>query len=70
MGKSEIIYYLESIAAISLKVSETFKVNEIKKLNKYQRSMLQLTLDKGHSDFKIKTCFSQILLSHLEPNCI
>ena len=27
-----------------------------------------LTLAIGHSDFKIKTCFSQKLLSHLEPN--
>ena len=27
-----------------------------------------LTLPKGHSDFKIKSCFSQKLLSHLEPN--
>ena len=27
-----------------------------------------LTLGIGHSDFKIKSCFSQKLLSHLEPN--
>ena len=27
-----------------------------------------LTLANGHSDFKIKTCFSQKLLTHLKPN--
>ena len=27
-----------------------------------------LTLAKGHSDFEIITCFSQKLLSLLEPN--
>ena len=29
-----------------------------------------LTLAKGHSDIKIKTCFSQKLLGHLKPNYI
>ena len=27
-----------------------------------------LTLTIGHSDFKIKACFSRKLISHLEPN--
>ena len=27
-----------------------------------------LILVKGHSDFKVKTCFSQKQLGHLEPN--
>ena len=27
-----------------------------------------LTLAEGHSDFKIKSCFSQKLLGHLKPN--
>ena len=34
------------------------------KLSEYQRS---LTLVKGHSDFNVKTCFSQKLLGDLEP---
>ena len=29
-----------------------------------------LTLAKGHSDFKIKTCFSQEQLGDLEPKFI
>ena len=29
-----------------------------------------LPIAKGHSDFKIKSCFYQKLLSHLEPNFI
>ena len=41
------------------------------KLNEYQKVKViihYLTLAIGHSDFKIKTCFSRKLLSRLEPN--
>ena len=60
-----IMYYLETIAAIGLKAG-----NELMKLNEYQSQGHYLTLVKGHSDFKINSCFSQILLSQLEPNFI
>ena len=61
------MYYLESFAAISIKVSENIQINKIKKLYEYQKSSHYMTLAKGHSDFKIKNYFSQKLLSHLEP---
>ena len=52
------MYYLETIAAIGLKVGLSIQINELMKLDEYQ--------SQGHSDFKIKTCFSWKLLSHLE----
>ena len=65
------MYFLEIIAAIGLKVGLNNQMNELMKLNEYQRSRsLYLTLAIGHSDFKIKSCFSQKLLSHLKPNVI
>ena len=66
----KIRYYLETIAAISLKVCLNIQINELMKLNEYQIQGHYVTLVKGHSDFKINFCFSQILLSHLEPNFI
>ena len=64
------MYYLETIAAIDLKVGLNIQINELMKLNEYQSQGHYLTLVKGHSDFKINSCFSQILLSQLEPNFI
>ena len=64
------MYYLETIAAIGLKVGLNIQINEFMKLNEYQGQGHYLTLAKGHSYFKIKSCFSQKLLSHLEPNFI
>ena len=66
----KIVYYLETIAAIGLKVGLNIQINELMKLNKYQSQGHYLTLDKGHSDFKINSCFSQVLWSQLEPNFI
>ena len=42
-------------------------VNEVKWVPKVK---VFLTLANGHSDIKIKSCFSQKLLSYLEPNFI
>ena len=64
------MYYWETIAAIGLKVGLNIQINELMKLNEYQSQGRYLTLAKGHSDFKFKSCFSQKLLSHLEPNFI
>ena len=53
------MYYFETIAAISLKVGLYIQINELMKLNEYQRSRsLFDALATDHSDFKIKTCFS------------
>ena len=62
------MYYLKTIAAIGLKAGLNNQINELMKLNEYQSQGHHLTLAKGNSDFKIKYCFSQELLSHLEPN--
>ena len=64
------MYYLETIAAIGLKVALNIQINALMMLSEYQCQGHYLTLAKGHSDFKIKSCFSQKLLSHLEPNFI
>ena len=64
------MYYSETIAAIGLKVGLNIQINELMKLNEYQSQGHYLTFVKGHSDFKINSCFSQILLSQLEPNFI
>ena len=57
-AKVKIMYYLEIIAAIGLKVGSNIQMNELMKLNEYQRSRSLLTLAKGHSDFKIKSCYA------------
>ena len=62
------MFCLETIAAIGLKVGLNVQKSELMKLNEYQSQGHHLTLDKGHLDFQIKSCFSQELLSHLEPN--
>ena len=64
------MYYLEIIAAIGLKVGLNIQINELMKLNEYQSQGHYLTLVKGHSYFKINSCFSQILLGQMEPNFI
>ena len=53
----KIMLYLETIAAIGLKVGLNIQINEIMKLNEYQSQGHYLTLVKGHSDFKINSCF-------------
>ena len=53
----KIIYFLETIAALGCKVDISIWVNELMMLNEYQSQGHSLTLVKGHSDFKVKTCF-------------
>ena len=64
------MYNLQTIAAIGLKVGLNIQINELMKLNEIKGQCHYLTLAKGHSGFKIKSCFSQKLLCHLEPNFI
>ena len=59
------MYYLETIAAIGLKLGLNIQINVLMKLNEYQRQGHYLTLAKGHSDFKIKSCFSMKLLNQI-----
>ena len=66
MVKSEIMYVLETVAAICFKVALAIQINELMKLNEYQSQGQYLTLAKCHSDFKFKSFFSQKLLRHLE----
>ena len=59
------MYYLETIAAIGLRIGLNIQINELMKFSEYQGQGHYLTLAKGHSDFKIKSSFSQKLLSYL-----
>ena len=61
MGKSDNYYFLITIAALGLKVAWSIQLN---KLMKWSSVSIKgqghaLTLVKGHSDFNVKTCFSQ-----------
>ena len=38
MGQSENYYFLETIAALGLKVASSIQLNELMKLSEYQRS--------------------------------
>ena len=58
----KIMYYLETIAAIGLKVGLNIQINELMKLNEYQRSR--------SLRFQTTFLFFSKLLSHLEPNFI
>ena len=64
------MYYFKTFATIVLKIGLSIQINELMKLNEYQRSGHYLILATGHSEFKIKICFSGKLLSQLEPNFI
>ena len=50
---SENYVFLETIAAIDLKVGLKIQINEFMKVNKNQRSMSSFDLDKGHSDYNL-----------------
>ena len=54
MGKREIIYYLETVAALGLKVACSSQLNELMKLS-IKGQGHSLTLVKGHSDCKVKS---------------
>ena len=70
MEKREIIYFSKTIAAYDIKVGRCIELNDLLKLHKYQMTRPLLTFAKGHSVFKLKYCFSQILLGYLNPNII
>ena len=55
------MYHLETIAAIGLKVGFNIQINELIKLNEHQSQGHYMTLSKRHSDFEIKSCFSEKL---------
>ena len=66
LGKSKHYYFL----ALWLKVAKSIQLNELMKLSEYQRSRSFFDLGKGHSDFKIKTGFSQKQLGNSKPKLI
>ena len=73
MGKSENYYYyffFETIAALGLKVAWSIQQNKLMKLVSIKGKGHSLTLVKDHSDFNVKTCFSQKQLGDLEPKFI
>ena len=70
MAKVKIMYYLETIAAIDLKVGLNIQINELMKLNEKSKSRSLFDVGQRSLRFKINSCFSQILLSQLEPNFI
>ena len=55
--KWKLFIFLETVAALGLKIAWSIQLNELMKLSEYQRSSHSLTLVKSHSDFKFKTCF-------------
>ena len=64
------MYYLETIAAIDLKVGLNIQINELTKLNEYQRSRSLFDLGQRSLRFQNNFFFSQKLLSHLKQNFI
>ena len=48
----KIMYYLETIIAIGLKAGENIQINEIKKLNEYQRS--RSLFDSGQTSLRFQ----------------
>ena len=51
-AKVKIIYYLETITAIGLKVGLNIQMNELMKLNEYQRS--RSLFDLGHRSLRFQ----------------
>ena len=70
MGKVKLRYYLETIADVGIKVGLSIQIHELMRLNEYQTSGSLFDIGQRSLRFQIKTCFSQKLLSHLEPNFI
>ena len=64
------MYYFETIAAIGLKIGLVIQIMSKWIIMSIKGQDHYLTLATGLSEFKIKTCFSGKLLSHLEPNFI
>ena len=64
-----IIIFLETIAALYLKVAKSIKLNELMKLMSIKGHGHSLPWSKIY-DFKIKNCFNQKLLAHLKTKFI
>ena len=66
------IYFLETIAALGLNVAWKIQPKELMELSEFNIKGQGhiLTLIEGHSDFNVKTCFSQKQLGDLEPKFI
>ena len=64
------MYYLETIAAVGLKVGLNIQINELMKLNEYPSQGHYLTVAKGHSDFKIKSLFFSKTIESFGTNSI
>ena len=52
MSKVEIIYYLETVAAIGLKLVFNIQINELMKINEYKRSRSLFDLDQRSPRFQ------------------
>ena len=64
------MYNLKIIAAIGLKVGLNIQINELMKLNEYQRSRSIFDLGQRSLIFQTTFLFFSKVLSHLEPNFI
>ena len=58
----KIIYFLETIAALGLKVARSIQLNEYMKLSEYQRSRLFFDLGQRSLRFKVKSLTLACLL--------
>ena len=61
----KLFIFLETIAALGLKVARSIQLIELMRLSIKGQGHF-LTLVKGHSDLKVKTCFSEKQLGGLE----
>ena len=59
------IYFSKTIAACDSKLADASKLNDLMNIKGQDH---YLTFAKGHFVFKLKSCFSQKLLSYLKPN--
>ena len=64
--------FSETIEACDLKFGTCRQLIELMKVSevRIEGQGLFLTLAQGHLQLKIKSCFSQILLGHFEPNFV
>ena len=70
MGKSEKKIFFGNYCSLRSQSCLKKSPNEFMKLSEYKGQGHSLTLVKGHSDFKVKTCFTQKQLGDLEPKPI
>ena len=67
----KIIFFFGNYCSLgSQKCLKNFWLNEFMKLSEIKGQGHSLTMVKGHSDFKVKTCFSEKQQGDLEPKFI